>query len=120
MDALISPLIEALRKAVPMVVRTAPPSGDYLEGVFSRGDLERCTMLLKETFGPPAKEFGAVPVFSQSLHPVITHLGGIRPDQCLFLRQREPEPIAYAALWPWASDATRITLKVGLIPTLHP
>ena len=115
MDALISPLIETLKKAVPMVVRTAAPSGDYLEGVFSRDDLDRCAALLKETLGPPAKEFGAVPAFPRSLHPVITHLGGIRPDQCLFLRQREPDPVAYATLWPWASDATRITLKVGLI-----
>ena len=98
-----------------MVVRTAPPSGDYLEGVFSREAVERCTLLLKETFGPPAKEFGAAPAFAKNLHPVITHLGGIRPEQCLFLLHRESQPVAYAALWPWASDATRITLKVGVV-----
>ena len=115
MDALISPLIEALRKVVPMVVRTAPPSGDYLEGVFSRGDLERCTALLRETFGPPIKEFGAAATFERNLQHVIDRVGGVRVEQCLFLRQRESQPLAYAALWPWASDATRITLKVGVI-----
>ena len=115
MDALISPLIEALRHAIPMVVRVASDSGDYLEGVFSRGDLPRAEALLRKTLGPPIKEFGATASFERTTQDLVNRVGGIRIEQCPFFQQRQSPPIAYAALWPWASDTTRITLKVGVI-----
>jgi len=110
-------LIEAIQKSIPFVeVRWAPASGDYLEGVLSRKDLARCCVLLRGTFGTAAKDFGKVVRFTQQRQAVVDSLGGIRPDQCVFLKEAPNQPIAYAALWPWASNPDRVTLKVGIFP----
>ena len=115
MSIAVSSLVEALRKGVPMVVRTTAASNDYLEGVFSRQDLKRCHDLLSETLGPPMKDFGEVPAFSREVSRVVNQIGGIRVEQCLFFKAGEQGQVFFAALWPWASDPTRITLKVGVL-----
>jgi len=117
MAPVVKPLIDALQQAIPFVeLREASAAGDYLEGVLARGDLERCHQLLSGTFGPAAKEFGKTVRFTKPAQAVVDHLGGIRPDQCLFLKEEPNQPIAFAALWPWASNPDRITLKVGVYP----
>ena len=113
---LVTPLVAALRQAIPMEIRSAPPSGDALEGVLARPDLSRCYDVLVQQLGPPAKEFAQPAAFPKEIQRVVNDLGGIRPEQCLFLKQAEDRRIVYAALWPWASDPRRITLKVGLYP----
>lgn len=112
---MIQPLVETLRTKVPMLVRSAPSTGEYLEGVLSRNDLQQCYALLTETFGGPVKEFGRAAKFEPAIQQAIHRFGGIWVDQCLFLKQGEAGQMAYAALWPWASDPGRLTLKVGLI-----
>ncbi len=97
-----------------MEVRTAPPSGDYLEGVLAHPDLERCYELLKQHLGAPAKEFAQPPRLPRQVQRLVNDLGGIRVDQCLFLKTIEVHGTIYAALWPWASDPRRVTLKVGV------
>jgi hypothetical protein len=84
--------------------------------VLARGDLSRCCQLLAGALGPPAKEFGKTVRFAKPAQAVVEHLGGIRPDQCLFLKEEPNQPIAFAALWPWASNPQRVTLKVGVFP----
>jgi hypothetical protein len=113
---LLRPLVRALQGGVPLLeTRSAPPSGDALEGVLHRQELQRCYELLKEALGPPAKEFGAQVRFDRPAQQVVDALGGIRKDQCLFLKP-DGDQVAYAALWPWASDAQRVTLRVGQQP----
>ena len=114
MDALISPLIETLKHAVPMLVRSAPSTGDSLEGVLSRQDLARCAALLSEALGPAAKDFGQSPKLEPRVQRAIDARGGIRREQCLYVKPIASGQAVYAALWPWASDPTRITLKVGI------
>jgi len=114
MDPLVSPLIAALKKTIPLEVRSASASDERLEAVLSRPDLQRCYGLLTEALGPPAKEFSKAATFEPDMQRVVGQLGGIRTDQCLFLKRSEDQRVIYAALWPWASDATRITLKVGV------
>ena len=114
MSSTVTALIDSLRSSIPMVIRVAPASGDYLEGVMSRQELQRCYTLLAEAFGQPAKEFGQTTSFQREQQKLIDQLGGIRLDQCLFLKPGADGEVAYAALWPWASDATRVTLKVGV------
>lgn len=111
---MITPLIRALRDQVPMLVRSAPSSEEYLEGVFSRKDLACADALLREAFGQPTKEFNQAATFSSSTQALMNSLGGVRADQCLFLKQDDQGRMIYATLWPWASDVTRITLKVGV------
>ena len=113
METLVGPLIDSLRHAVPMLVRTAPTSEEYLEGILSRDDLQGCCTLLAEALGAPVKAFDQTVRFERPMQKVVAGLGGIRVEQCLFLKSIGPQRAIYAALWPWASDASRITLKVG-------
>ena len=111
----IKPLILALRRDIPMELRSAAASGEYLEGVLFRPTLQRCYAILSEALGPPAKEFSQAAVFEPSIQMIIHALGGIQFEQCLFLTPFPAEHcFVYAALWPWASDASRVTLKVGI------
>lgn len=114
MAELIEPLIVTLRRDIPMLVRTAPATGEALEGVLARQDLSRCCDLLKGTLGSPVKEFGQPVSLEPKLRKAVEKLGGIRVEQCLFLKAVDDQHGAYATLWPWASDPARVTLKVGV------
>ena len=117
MAPVVKPLIDALQQTIPFVeLRQVSTDGTYFEGVMARGDLERCCQLLGSALGPAAKAFGKTVRFTKPAQAVVSHLGGIRPDQCLFLKEEPDQPIAFAALWPWASNPDRITLKVGVFP----
>lgn len=112
---MVKSLVESLRKAVPMLIRSAPSTDDYLEGVLSRQDLQGCYALLCDALGPPIKEFGKAAKFGSDTQRIVERIGGIRIDQCLFLKQEAGGQTIYASLWPWASDPTRITLKTGVV-----
>ncbi len=116
MDPRVTPLIATLRSAITFIeTRTTPDRNDYFEAILSRPDLERCAGLVRDAFGPPVKPFNQTVTFAKELKSVVTGLGGVRVEQCLFLRPgAKGEPVAYAAFWPWASNPQRITLKVGL------
>jgi len=110
----IAILIEAIKKTISLwEVRSAPTATDRLEVVVARRDLDRVCQLLQEAFGPAAKEFGKPSKFDATAQKVVEQLGGIRQDQCLFLKPDASAEVAYAVLWPWSSDSTRVTLKVG-------
>ncbi|MDP3703274.1 MAG: hypothetical protein Q8R78_02675 [Candidatus Omnitrophota bacterium] len=117
MAPVTKPLIDVLQQAITFIEkREATPSGDYFEGVLSRGDLARACELLEGTFGPAAKEFGKVVKFAGQHQIMVKQIGGVQPDQCLFIKDESNRPIAFAALWPWASNPQRVTLKVGVFP----
>ena len=121
MDPLVIRLIETLSQALLFVERRTPAeSSRYLEAVIVRRDLTRCCELLQGALGPPLKDFGQSATLEPRIQQVVAAIGGIRIDQCLFFAKGEDRQVAYAALWPWASDPRRITLKVGLHPCLFP
>lgn len=112
----IATLVDAVRRTIPVLeTRAAAPSSDALEVVLSRADLDRCIALLSATLGQPAKPFGRAVTLAPPASHVMTKIGGIRVEQCLFVKPLSSREIAYAALWPWESDAGRITLKVGIL-----
>lgn len=111
-DELVRSLIVDIQRQLPFEVRTASP--DYLEGVLQRHDLPRFQALLTNTFGQPTKDFDQPPALPTETQRAIDEMGGIRQDQCLFLTISTNKPIAFAMLWPWASDPQRVTLKLGL------
>lgn len=116
MTVVAKPLVDSLQRTIPMLVRRVAPTGDYLESVLSAQDLSRCFDLLAATFGPPVKDFGkAATAFDPPIKEVVDGVGGIRLEQCLFVKRGEQRQVLYAALWPWASDASRVTLKVGIV-----
>ena len=114
MEERIKALIAELKNTIRFVeLRKAPPAGDYLEGVLLRKDLSRCCGLLAKAFGPPLKEFGQPAAFAPDAQQAVDAAGGIRVNQCFFLAPQGAGGVAYAALWPWESNPTRLTLKVG-------
>ena len=115
MDAIITPLIRTLKDGVAFAAtRSAPSSEDYFEAVVLRHHLPQCVARLSEALGPPAKEFGKEATFGRHVKALAEAIGGVRVDQCLFVKQLESGQLGYATLWPWASDPTRVTLKVGV------
>ncbi len=110
----VNGLIEELKKTIQFEeLRKTQDSGGSLEGVLLRKHLARCYDLLVNVFGPPLKGFGEPPAFTPETQQAVDAVGGIRANQCFFLVRQGATPIAYAALWPWESDPTRVTLKIG-------
>ena len=117
MDAVVSPLIAKVSATIRLLlIRTTPASGDYLEGVLAAAEVERCCELLTQVLGPPVKPFGAAVALEPAVRRIVERLGGIRQDQCLYLQAQSDGHGRYAALWPWASDPNRVTLKIGVLP----
>ena len=114
MADVVAPLILALKGTVAFAeTRAAPASGDYFEAVLLREHLPSCLACLNEAFGAPAKAFGTKAAFERPIQALVSEIGGVREDQCLFVKALEGGQLGYAVLWPWASNAERVTLKVG-------
>ena len=94
--------------------RAVSPSGEYLEGVLQREQLSSCSKLLEQSLGPPLKKFHEAIAFDPRIQKAVARIGGIRLEQCLFFASGEQNQVGYAALWPWASNPEKITIKVGL------
>ena len=114
LDEIMRAIIAKLNAEVAMEVRSAPDSGTAMEAVVTRPNLARCFAVLSEALGPPAKEFGTAAAFDKPTQRFVDGIGGIRKDQSLFLKVGDNQQVGYVALWPWASDATRITVKIGI------
>ena len=85
----------------------------YLEGVVARPNLDKLLELLTKHLGPAAKEAGKTAKFSGDIQKLVDLLGGLRGDQSFFFKEGEGGKVLYAALWPWASNPEKITLKAG-------
>ena len=109
-------LITALNSTVTFLERRSPADKtDYLEAVLSRQELKRCYEFLLQQFGSVAKDFGQPAKFDKQTAKVVEKIGGIWTDQCLFFIKMDGNTAVYAALWPWASDASKVTLKAGVV-----
>ena len=116
MEQLARELIGALKQAIHFIeIRNDSLIREYLEAVLPRQDLDACCALLQQYLGPAIKNFGESAQLESVLAQAVETLGGIRPEQCLFVERHAAQRAAYAALWPWASDAAKITLKVGVV-----
>lgn len=109
-------VIDAIKTTVRCwEIRSAPTATDRLEAVIARPELERVCGLLQEALGPAAKAFGKPVQLEPAAQRVADQLGGIRTDQCLFFKPEANGVSAYAVLWPWTSDTTRVTVKIGIM-----
>ena len=116
MDDSMAQLASQLNTAIAFIeVRSAPTASDYFEAVLKRQDLERCVAILTEALGPACKAFGAPVALDRDVRKAVKAIGDVRADQSLFLFRRADTTAIFAMLWPWASDDSRITLKVGTL-----
>jgi hypothetical protein len=116
MPLALSAVLSTVKSGMPLQLRASACKDDYLEGVLTRDQLPQCEAVLRAQFGEPAKPFDAKAALKLELRKPVDKIGGVWPDQCLFLAPAEGGGVVYAALWPWKSDTTKITLRLGLIP----
>jgi hypothetical protein len=107
-------LIREIKKTVRMEIRATSRGTEYLEAVIALEDLEVLHSLLRKHLGPATKESGKEVSFPQTIRKLVDSLGGLRIEQTFFCKQ-DGKQVVYAALWPWQSDPSRITLKSGVI-----
>jgi len=103
-----------MQKTLRMETRPASRGTEYLEAVIVLEDLEALRSLLRKHLGPAAKESGKEASFPEKIQGLVDSLGGLRIEQSFFYKQ-DGTQVIYAALWPWRSDPSRITLKSGII-----
>jgi hypothetical protein len=106
-------LIEEIKKNFRMEIRPNSQGSEYLEAVLQKKDLEMLNSLLGKHLGPAAKEPGKEANLPKEIQKLVDSLGGLRKEQFFFYR-RDDHRVIYAAIWPWGSDPSKITLKSGV------
>jgi hypothetical protein len=106
-------LIEEIKKAITLEIRSNSQGSEYLEAVINTKDIALLNSLLKKYLGSAAKEHGEEANLPEEIQDLVDSLGGLRNDQSFFYRQ-EGNQVVYAAIWPWGSNPNKITLKCGV------
>ncbi len=106
-------MVEEIKETFRMEIRSNSQGSEYLEAVMNVKDVELLNSLLMRYLGPAAKERGKEATLPKGIEEFVDSLGGLRKEQSFFYRQ-EGHHVTYAALWPWESDRTKITLKSGV------
>lgn len=107
-------MLKELIAKIPMEVRSNSRGEEYLEGVVQDKDLCALNELLARYLGHPYKKAGKPVAFSGNAKKAADSIGGVRGDQTFYFKETE-DCMTYAALWPWQSDHSRITLKAGVV-----
>jgi hypothetical protein len=107
-------LIEEIKKTLRMEIRPTSRGTEYLEAVIALEDLQALHSLLRKHLGPATKESGKEASLPEKIQELVDSLGGLRIEQSFFHKQ-DGTQVIYAALWPWRSDPSRVTLKSGVI-----
>jgi len=106
-------LIEEIKEALSMEIRSNSQGSEYLEAVINTKDLELLNSLLRKYLGSATKECGKEANLPKEIQNIVDSLGGLRNEQSFFYRQ-DGNQVIYAAIWPWESDPNKITLKSGV------
>jgi hypothetical protein len=106
-------MIDEIKETFQMEIRPNSRGADYLEAVVNTGDLELLNSLLERYLGSAAKERGKEANLPKEIVELVDSLGGLRKEQSFFYRQ-EGHRVIYAALWPWESNPSKVTLKAGV------
>ena len=106
-------LIEEIREALSMEIRSNSQGSEYLEAVINTKDLELLNSLLRKYLGAAAKENGKEAHLPKEIQNIVDLLGGLRNEQSFFYRQ-DGNKVTYGVIWPWKSDPNKITLKFGV------
>ena len=70
--------------------------------------------MVTELMGPAVKPAGEGAFWKNWFDPFVKAVGGIQKDQSLFRKPLVGDLSLYCAFWPWASDATRTSLRIGI------
>jgi hypothetical protein len=106
-------MIDEIKKTLEMEIRPNSQGSEYLEAVIDTKDIELLNSLLKRYLGSAAKDHEKEANLPKEIEEFVDSMGGLRKGQSFFYRQ-EGHQVIYAALWPWESDPTKMTLKSGV------
>ncbi len=107
-------LVDEIKAALELEVRTTAGAHDYFEAVFMTKDLPKLTGILEKGLGQPLKSPGKDVKFTKEIQKIVDLIGGLRREQSFYAKNEAEGKYLYAALWPWQSNPSRITLKVGV------
>lgn len=82
--------------------------------VLPSGTLSQLEALLMEHLGAAYKPRGRTAIFKNFFDRFVQGVGGIQRNQGLFRRDFGTDISLYAAIWPWASDPMKVSLRVGI------
>ena len=105
-------LIDDIKESLKLEVRISSDAHEYFEAVFQTEDLNVLLGLVKDAVGEPLKPPGKEVKFPKHIQKLVDLIGGIRRAQSFYLKEANGKYV-YVALWPWQSDPSRITLKIG-------
>ena len=106
-------LVDEIKGAMELEVRTQQDTGMFFEAVFQAKDLEKLLTLLQKCIGEPMKPAGKTVRFPRDVAKIVDSMGGIRREQSFYIKKEESGDYICAALWPWQSDPSKITLKMN-------
>lgn len=106
-------IIDKIKAALDLEIRTSSDAHEYFEAVLMSKDLPKLSSILKEDLGEPLKPANKDVRFAKDIQKIVDLIGGLRREQSFYLKS-ESDKYIYAALWPWHSNPSRITLKIGI------
>ncbi len=106
-------MVEEIQSSLKMEIRPNSQAFEYLEAVIEKENLELLESLLMRHLGRAVKEPGKEINLPVEVQRFVDSMGGLRADQSFYYRQGKSDDIAFALLWPWASNPKKVTLKVG-------
>lgn len=106
-------LLEEIKKTMELEVRSPSDTKLLFEAVFQSKDLDKLLELLRKHIGEPLKPPGKRVRFARDVAKIVDSIGGIRTEQSFYIKKEETGEYVWAALWPWQSDPSRITLKIN-------
>ena len=112
-------LIPELINTVKMEVRKNSLGEGYLEAVVEKADMGTMASILIKHLGKACKAPGEKAKYPKHIKAIVDSFGGLRNDQSFYYKEGDGQVI-YAALWPWQSNSTMTTLKVGAVASAMP
>lgn len=110
----LSRLVNDLRSRGPLDLRPDRRNPLVYTTVVGAARVEELGRLVAELLGPPFKPAGESARWKNWFDPFVKSVGGIETQQTLYRKDLEGPFALYGAFWPWASEPTRCSLRVGL------
>lgn len=84
-------------------------------GVAHSNIIETLSVDVQEYFSTPYKSAGKGCFFANYFDKFLRAVGGIRKEQTLYRLPVSETTFLYCAFWPWGSNPTKTSIRIGLI-----
>jgi len=95
----------------------ASDSGDPLlyAGIVDSDLIGHITPMVEKYFGEPFNHAGKSTFFVNLTDAFSKAIGGIRKEQTVFRKKVSKSIYLYCAFWPWGSNPTKTTVRIGAL-----